>query len=210
MPSKKEVENLIVSIMRQHFLKYSHEVLEKYSNQINSLVRWYISSLPRHIAQHEADDLASEARIAFLGALKNWDPRQGDLWPYVSFRLKGSMKDYLRKRGNDPIAGMYEWIVSAAEVYMAFKDKNPHHNKIDQVLHVENAMKCLTEKEREVIEGYYQKDKTFKNLGKEVGLSESQVSRICKEATQKMRKFLDKKDLPSDPDILPDFTPGDN
>ncbi|MFA5113696.1 MAG: sigma-70 family RNA polymerase sigma factor [Candidatus Margulisiibacteriota bacterium] len=190
MTTRKEVEDRIVSILREQFVKYSSETLEKYKDQINSTVRWYVSTLPRHIASSEAHDLESEAKIAFVECLKTWDPRKGDLWPYVSVRLKGSMQDYLRKRGTDPVAGLYEFITSAANVYMAFNRKEIVHEEVDKLLHVDSAMEDFSAKERSVIENYYQKDKTFKQIGKEIGLSESQVSRICKDATLKLKKAL--------------------
>lgn len=194
MTSRKEVEDRIVHIIREQFLKYSAETLDKYKNQIDSTVRWYVSTLPRHIASSEAHDLESEAKIAFVECLKTWDPRKGELWPYVSVRLKGSMQDYLRKRGTDPVAGLYEFITSAANVYMAFNRKEIVSEEIDKVLHVDSAMKDFSDKERTVIEHYYRKDKTFKEIGKQIGLSESQVSRICKEATLKLKKALRDED----------------
>ena len=192
LSSKDEIEDKIVSIMRAHFLKYTDEVLTKYKEQIDSTVKWYISSLPRHVARAEADDLASEARIAFVDALKSWDPRLGDLWPYVSVRLKGAMQDYLRKRGADPVAGLYEYITSAANVYMAFNPKEIAHEKADELMNIDldSVLKDLEETERKVIKGYYRQDKTFKEIGKEIGLSESQVSRVCKGATTKIKKLL--------------------
>jgi RNA polymerase sigma factor (sigma-70 family) len=190
MISKKEVQDKIVRILREEYLKHSKETLEKYLPQIKSTVRWYVSSLPRHIAGSEAHDLESEAKIAFMECLKNWDPRMGELWPYVSVRLKGSMQDYLRKRGGDPVAGIYEYVANAANVYMAFNRKQIAHVDVDQMLHLDSAMKDFTEKEKSVIEGYYRQDKTFKEIGKDIGLSESQVSRICKETTKKLRTAL--------------------
>jgi RNA polymerase sigma factor (sigma-70 family) len=190
MPSRREVEDRIVAIIREQFLKYSAETLDKYKEQINSSVRWYVSTLPRHIASSEAKDLESEAKIAFIECLKTWDPRKGELWPYVSVRLKGSMQDYLRKRGTDPVAGLYEFITSAANVYMAFNRKEIVHEEIDKILHVDSAMKDFSDKERAVMEEYYKNDRTFKEIGREIGLSESQVSRICKEATLKLKKAL--------------------
>lgn len=190
MVTRKEVEDRIVRIIREEFLKYSTETLEKYEPQIKATVRWYVRSLPRHIASSEAHDLESEAKIAFMECLKTWDPRKGELWPYVSVRLKGAMQDYLRKRGSDPVAGLYEYITSAANVYMAFNRKQIVHEEVDKMLHLESAMKDFSDKEKAVVEGYYKRDKTFKEIGKEIGLSESQVSRICKEATKRLRKTL--------------------
>jgi RNA polymerase sigma factor (sigma-70 family) len=190
MISKKEVEDRIVRIIREEFMKYSSETLKKYDQQIKSTVRWYVSSLPRHIAGSEAHDLESEAKIAFMQCLKTWDPNKGELWPYVSVRLKGSMQDYLRKRGGDPVAGIYEYVANAANVYMAFNRKQIAHESIDKMLHLDSAMKDFSEKEKSVIEGYYRQDKTFKEIGKEIGLSESQVSRICKDTTKRLREVL--------------------
>jgi len=190
MVSKREIEDRIVRILREEFLKYSDETLEKYKEKIHTTVKWYVSSLPRHIAKSEADDLEQEARIAFLDCLKTWDPRQGELWPYVSFRLKGSMQDYLRKRGNDPVAGLYEWITSAANVYMAFNRKSIVQEDVEHIIHFDEMLKEFEDKEQKVIKSYYKEDKTFKEIGDEIGLSESQVSRICKDATLKLRKCI--------------------
>lgn len=190
MISRREVEDRIVSILREEFLKHSAETLERYKDQIDSTVRWYVSTLPRHIAKSEADDLESEAKIAFVDCLKSWDPRRGDLWPYVSVRLKGSMQDYLRKRGTDPVAGLYEFITSAANVYMAFNRKEIAHEELDRALNIDVSLDAFSPKEKAVLEGYYKKDKTFKEIGRDIGLSESQVSRICKEATVKLKEEL--------------------
>jgi RNA polymerase sigma factor (sigma-70 family) len=104
------------------------------------------------------------------------------------------MQDYLRKRGADPVAGLYEYITSAANVYMAFNRKEIVHEEVDKVLHLDSAMQDFSDKEKTVIDSYYQKDKTFKEIGKDIGLSESQVSRICKEATLKLKKTLGNED----------------
>jgi RNA polymerase sigma factor (sigma-70 family) len=190
--SNQEIEDRIVSIMREHFLKYTDEVLDRYKGQINKTVKWYIGSLPRHVAKAESDDLLSEAKIAFVDTLKSWDPRKGPLWAYVSLRLKGAMQDYLRKRGSDPVTGVYEFITSAANIYMAFNRESIVQEESDASITVESAMKVLSNTEKSVIEGYYSHDKTFKEIGKEIDLSESQVSRIAKTATEKMKKALKK------------------
>ena len=193
MAGKPDIEDRIIDILRQHFLKYSDEVLEKYRDQINKTVKWYVGGLPRNVARAESDDLLSEAKIAFIDTLKTWDPRKGALWPYVSMRLKGAMQDYLRKRGSDPVTGVYEFITSAANIYMAFNRESIAHEESDTSITIESAMKDLSEAERKVIQGYYSQDKTFKQIGKEINLSESQVSRIAKTATEKMKKSLNKK-----------------
>ncbi|HTY13360.1 MAG TPA: sigma-70 family RNA polymerase sigma factor [Candidatus Omnitrophota bacterium] len=194
MISKPEIEDRIIRAIRGEFLKHSDEVLQKYQKQIQSSVSWYVQTLPSHIKNSEADDLASEAKIAFVDALKTWDPRRGELWSYVSIRLKGSMQDYLRRKKMDQVSGMYEWINSAAYVYMAFNREAIVGDNVDDLLHVDTALKVLDDKEKFVVENYYKKDMTFKEIGKVIGLSESQVSRICKEATRKMKQAIKSSD----------------
>ncbi len=187
---KDQIEDRIIRVIRERFLKYADEVVDKYQDQIKNTVNWYVSTLPPHIRKSEAEDLGQEARIAFIDALKTWDPRRGELWPYVSIRLKGSMQDYLRKKKMDQVSGMHEWINSAAHVYMAFNREAVVSDQVDDIIHVDVALKELNEKEKEIVEDYYKKDKTFKEIGEEIGLSESQVSRICNEATRKMKKAI--------------------
>lgn len=187
---KDQIEDRIVRVIRERFIKYADEVVDNYKDKITSTVNWYISTLPPFIRKSESDDLAQEARIAFIDALKTWDPRRGELWPYVSIRLKGSMQDYLRRKKMDQVSGMYEWINSAAHVYMAFNKEAIVADQADDILHLDVALKELNEKEQEIVELYYKKDKTFKEIGEQIGLSESQVSRICNEATRKMKKAV--------------------
>lgn len=191
--SDRDAEDRIVVILRKHFMKYSDEVLQKYKNQIDATVKWYINNLPTAVAAREAEDLTSEAKMAFVDALKSWDPRKGDLWPYVSIRLKGSMQDYLRKRGTDPVTGIYEWVTQTANVYLAFNKEVAVTETTELATQIDSAMKDLDENERKVIIGYYQDDKTFKEIGRDIDLSESQTSRICKTATQKLKKLLFKE-----------------
>lgn len=190
--SDKITEDKIVAILRQKFLHFSNEVIDKYKYQIDSTVKWYINNLPYNVAKNEAEDLVSEAKLAFIDALKTWDPRKGDLWPYVSIRLRGSMQDYLRKRGSDPVTGIYEWVTQAANVYLAFNKELAHSETTDESTQIDSMMKFLTANEQTVITEYYQNDKTFKEIGQEINLSESQVSRICKAATQKLKRLLNK------------------
>lgn len=188
--SDMEIQDKIISIIRSHFLKYSDEVLEKYKTQIDATVKWYINNLPNNVARSESEDLRSEAKMAFIDALKSWDPRKGNLWTFVSIRLKGAMQDYLRKRGSDPVTGIYEWISQAANVYLAFNKEIVQDEPTELATHIDSVLKGLDEHEQKVIAGYYHDDKTFQEIGDEIHLSESQVSRICKTATMKIRKFF--------------------
>src|SRR3989339_1744438 len=154
MISKEQIEDRIVRVIRERFLRYADEVVDKYKNQITNTVNWYVSTLPSHIRKSEAEDLAQEARIAFIDSLKNWDPRRGELWPFVSIRLKGSMQDYLRKKKMDQISGMYDWINSAAHVYMAFNREAVVSDQVDDILYVDVALKELNDKEKDIVERY--------------------------------------------------------
>ncbi len=52
-------------------------------------------------------------------------------------------------------------------------------------------MDALTIRERKVVVNYAQKDMTFSQISTQMGLSESQVSRIYKKAIEKMKRAIE-------------------
>jgi RNA polymerase sigma factor (sigma-70 family) len=84
----------------------------------------------------------------------------------------------------------------APHVYLTIKENNSFETKIEDGLTLSKAMETLNDKEKFIIKGRYQDDKTFKELGAKVGVSESQATRIYKGALLKLRKSM--KDVPHD------------
>jgi len=194
----KDIEAMISADIKEHYSqKYSEPILKKYKSKIDSLVYRYTSRLPKHVSGSEADDIANVARIEFFETIKQWDPnRSTDIWPLAYSRISGAMKDHIRYLTKADPSRVLDWVDSAAHVYLTIKENNSFETKIEDGLTLSKAMETLNDKEKFIIKGRYQDDKTFKELGSKVGVSESQATRIYKGALLKLRKSM--KDVPHD------------
>ena len=57
--------------------------------------------------------------------------------------------------------------------------------------HLRDALAALPERQRRIVDMYYQREMTLKEIGQEIGVSESRVCQIMGEVTQKLRRMLD-------------------
>ena len=188
----KKIEKSVIVAVKKHLLKnYSGEILEKYKTKLNYLISKYITHLPAHVAKSETDDLSNIARIELFETIKNWDPeRNKDIWPLAYSRITGAMKDHIRYITKSDPSRMYEWITNAAYLYLTVNRSQSFEHKIDTGIQLKDAMKKLSSTERKVVIEHSKHDKTFKDIGEEIDLSESQVARIYKKAITKLKKIV--------------------
>lgn len=195
----KQIEKTVIVVIKKHLLKnYSNEVLQKYKSRLGYLVSKYVTHLPAHVAKSETDDLSNIARIELFETIKNWDPdKNKDIWPLAYSRITGAMKDHIRYITKSDPSRMYEWITSAAHLYLTVNRNQDFENKIDTGIQLRDAMKILSQTERKVVIGHSKHDRTFKEIGEEIKISESQIARIYKKAIGKLKKIVS----PSKPQI---------
>lgn len=187
------VDGRIIAGIKRYFLhKFPKEILKKFQPQLNVLISRYLAHLPKHVAESEIDDLSNVARLELFESIKTWDPKRNPkVWPLAQQRITGAMRDHIRYLTKSDPTRIYEWITNAAYLFMSVEE-NPHfEHKIEDGFQLDKAMRNLNENEKQVVIMYYRDNKTFKDIAKMLGLSESQVSRICKTATQKMKEILE-------------------
>lgn len=195
---KKEIdisrvdERIISGIKRYLLQKFPKEILKKFQPQLSALIGRYMSHLPRHVVSQESDDLSNVARLELFESIKSWDPRKNPkVWPLAQQRITGAMKDHIRYLTKSDPSRIYEWITNAAYLFMSVEESPHFEHKIEDGFQLDKAMRNLNEQERQVVVMYYKDNRTFKDIAKMVGLSESQVSRICKTATRKMKEIIE-------------------
>ncbi len=188
---EKEVDRHI----KKHITdRYSNQILKKFMPKINYLVNKYFASLPRHVRDTEGDDLANIAKIEFFETIKAWDPKKStDVWPLAYSRITGAMRDQIRFITKASPARMYDWVTDAAYLYLTVEQSDNFETKIDSGVVLNDALKLLSRKERFVIFNRFKHDQTFKDIGEKIGLSESQTTRIYKEALTKLKKVIAEK-----------------
>ena len=99
------------------------------------------------------------------------------------------MKDHMRYISKSDPTRFYDWVVDAANLYLAVNDDNSHESTIETSTELERALKELTPKEQNIVHLYINEDLTFAEISKRIKLSESQISRIYKQATKKIKTY---------------------
>ena len=100
------------------------------------------------------------------------------------------MKDHIRYISKSDPTRFYDWITDAANLYLAVNEDNSHESQIENSSELERALKVLNEKEKKIVKLYVNDDLTFSEISKKIQLSESQISRIYKQALKKIKELL--------------------
>ena len=188
----KLIETPIINSIKVHYLTFFIEqILINFDKQINFLVSKYKRHLPYHVSLTEGEDLLTIAQLEFIETFKAWKPiKNEDIWPLAYTRINGAMKDHIRYISKADPTRFYDWVVDAANLYLAVNNDNSHELNIENNTELDRALKKLNEKEKIIIKMYINDDQTFKSISKKIGLSESQISRIYKEAKKKIKDIL--------------------
>ena len=129
------------------------------------------------------DDLVSEGMLALIHAATNYDSAQGTQFStYAVAYIKGRVKTYMTLRSTvvkpSRVKGEYakvEAMQSDSEVNeVAGKDEDVESNLI-----VQDFMQHLTRRERVIAQGLME-DKTQKQIGDDLNLSQTQISRMIR------------------------------
>ncbi len=187
----QKVLNTIKIYVLQHYIS---EILDYFLPKIDIVVKGYSKHLPPYVAQSERDDLRTLAQLEFIETLKVWDPdKSQDLWPLAHARIIGAMRDHIRYITKSDPSRFYEWITDAAYLYMTINNRADVETHIETGMQLNQAMNTLTSRERKIVIAHTKEDQTFKRIGDQMGISESQISRIYKKAIQKIKKTLNPK-----------------
>lgn len=182
---------IINTIKLDLITKKSDLIFKLFNEKITYIVNRYARQLPTHVRNSEADDLKTIAQLEFVETYKAWQPNdKKDIWPLAYTRITGAMKDHIRYITKADPSRIYDWINDAAYIYMANERENNFEKQIETGVQLNRAMECLTAREKKIVTIYTKKDLTFGEIGKEMAISESQVSRIYKGALKKMREAL--------------------
>ena len=144
----------------------------------------------------EADtmELIQEGMVGLLEAAENYDYTRGVAFSvFASFRIKGSMVDYLKKSNSGALylegdlgSGLTlgETLTSAQASPTELAERQLLHEKVTQ------ALGRLPEKEQQVITGMYLEDKTAQSVADAIDVSLGHVYRLQKKGVRRIRGML--------------------
>ncbi len=199
MPEKIEVVwdkmgKGILNHIKVHLLTYYvSDIILFFRTPIDVVVKKYARHLPDHVVDSEIDDLKTIAQLEFLETIKVWDPEINEnIWPLAYQRIVGAMKDHIRYVTRSDPARIYDWMTEAAEVYLSVEERADFVHKFDNGDQLNRAMVGLTDREKHIVLQHTRSELTFKMIGDQMDISESQISRIYKKAIEKLKKELQK------------------
>lgn len=139
-------------------------------------------------------ELIQEGMVGLLEAAENYDYTRGVAFSvFASFRIKGSMVDYLKKSNSGALylegdlgSGLTlgETLTSAQASPTELAERQLLHEKVTQ------ALGRLPEKEKQVITGMYLEDKTAQSVADAIDISLGHVYRLQKKGVRRIRGML--------------------
>lgn len=144
----------------------------------------------------EADimELIQEGMVGLLEAAETYDYTRGVAFSvFASFRIKGSMVDYLKQSNSGALylEGDLGSGLTLGET-LASVQASPTELAERQLLHekVTQALGRLPEKEQQVITGMYLEDRTAQSVAEAIDISLGHVYRLQKKGVRRIRGML--------------------
>ena len=145
-------------------------------------------------------DLFQEGTVGLIEAVERFDPdKEIKFTTYAPFRIRGRIINYLERNNNknitlDTNAQAMQEIMGMASMFADPTDtkKNVERLAEDEMLlnMVLKSLSRLTEKEKAVVIGIYIEDKKATDLARELGISNSYLSRLQKKGIRRLRGML--------------------
>lgn len=146
------------------------------------------------LPENETMELIQEGMVGLLEAAENYDYTRGVAFSvFASFRIKGSMLDYLKKSDNGTLylEGDLGSGLTLGETLAAVQ-ASPTELAEQQLLQekVTQALGRLPVKEQQVITGMYLEDRTAQSMADAIDVSLGHVYRLQKKGVRRIRGML--------------------
>ena len=145
-------------------------------------------------------DLFQEGTVGLIEAVERFDPsKEIKFTTYAPFRIRGRIINYIDRNNNknitlDQNAQAMQEIIGMASMFADPTDTKKNVERLaedDMLLNVVlKSLSRLTEKEKAVVIGIYIEDKKATDLAKELGISNSYLSRLQKKGIRRLRGML--------------------
>ena len=167
---------------------------EHVMSQIN-LWRWGVGKLlKRQWNKEDAQDIATKALIM---TARKYDEKRGNLGSVYFFSLLHESGRFIRaknKRKDINVKVLDKELNSNIENLLV-EDGSDFAKNFEMKDDCENLMKYLSERERKLVQMYFWEDKTYRAIGKEIGISYERVRQIINQGIKKIRQGIGIEEL---------------
>lgn len=148
-----------------------------------------------HLTEVETMELIQEGMIGLLEAAENYDYKRKVAFSlFASYRIKGSMLDYLRSTTGKEVVSLDSdtgsgFTLSEALVSVGI---SPTEMAEQRILHekVAQAMDRLPKKEQQVLQGLYLDERPAQAIAEAIDISLGHVYRLQKQGVRRIRGML--------------------
>jgi len=189
--------SLIETIVKVEYKHISNSQLIEYSELVNI----GIHTVHKILSAAKKDD---EYNNSYLSTAIKWAIRNEIRRRYKWYSLKTKQKALSEEEAGDLREAVYKTILSIDEMADAenptiVKDtrRTPEETLLlnELKLHIKEAVKKLPQREKDLIEAKFFKDKKLRELSDEYNISASRISRIIQSGLNKIKLELAKKNL---------------
>lgn len=145
-------------------------------------------------------DLIQEGTVGLIEAVERFEPSRGFRFTtFAPFRIRGRIINYLERNYERAVHldGNLQAMQELLSIAGAYADPTHSRRNVEKLAEDEmlinvilTSLSRLSEKERQVISGIFIDDKKATDLAKEMGISNSYLSRLQKKGVRRLRGML--------------------
>lgn len=147
------------------------------------------------LEESETMELIQEGMVGLLEAADNYDYTRNVAFSlFASYRIKGSMINYLRRSSKNRSLSLdselYQGVTLGETIFADMASPAELVEKMTVREKVEQALKRLPEKEQQVLQELYLEDKTAQAVADTINVSLGHVYRLQKKGVRRIRGML--------------------
>ena len=169
-------------------------LIERYSGLAARMAR---RLHPAGITAVSPEDLESAGLIGLIDAVDRYQPERGvPFEAYAALRVRGAVLDELRaatggRRSEAPVQLSLDELLEAGDHALPTVDETGAQRAAEDLAsRVESALRCLPQRQREILARYYGQSLTLREAGKSMGVSEARACQLHARAIASLRRAL--------------------
>ena len=169
-------------------------LIERYAGMATRMAR---RLHPVGITATSREDLESAGLVGLIDAVDRYQPDRGvPFEAYAALRVRGAVLDELRaatggRRTETPIQlSLDELLAEGDHTLPSVDETGPQRAAEDLAARVESALRCLPQRQRDVLARYYGQSLTLREAGRSMGVSEARACQLHGLAIANLRRAL--------------------
>jgi RNA polymerase sigma factor for flagellar operon FliA len=143
-------------------------------------------SMPRKV---DFEDLKSAAYFGLVDAAQKYNPSKSSFGTYARFRIAGEIQDFIRESYRDNLRYGVS-LDQPDENGNCMAENIADESQETDVEFFEDVAKKLNDLDKSILKMYYVDEMSMKEIGCEVGVSESRVSQLLKRTRDRIRNAV--------------------